>query len=245
MNDKSSAPDNAGHDIPTDGGRQGTPDSVSVEISSAASRRQSRRSALIISAIAAALVLIAAVTAVLVMNHRADVAAAERQAAVERKAEAERLAAEQAKEEAAERAAEELADARATYDSCRTQLEPLMNALTTADARLDVGLSQADLSDLIGKASVAYNRIDIDELGIGDCLRVGAALETAFNQYAGTVSTWNDCIYEPYCDVDDEILPEMQAKWLRASNQLDRAENLLDSLDPDTPDYRTGEENDV
>lgn len=245
MTDDGRPPDNAGSDIPTDGSMQGTPDSASVDYSSAGRRPNSKRTALVISAIAAALVLTAAISTVLVMNHRADVAAAERQEAAERKAEADRVAAEQAREEAAAREAEKLAEARGIYDSCRVQLEPLMNALTTADARLDVGLSQADLSDLIGKASVAYNRIDIDELGTGRCLRVGGALEAAFNQYAATVSTWNDCIYELYCDVDDDILPGMQVKWLRASNQLDRAESMLDSLDPDSPDYRAGEEKHV
>lgn len=245
MTDNGSAPDNAGSDIPTDETRQGAPDCAPVGSSPAGPRPKSRRTALVIGAIAAALVLIAAVSAVLVMNHRADVAAAERQAAAERKAEADRLAAEQAREEAAAREAAELAEARGIYNSCRSQLGPLMNALTTADARLDVGLSQADLSDLIGKASVAYNRIDIDELGTGRCLRVGGALETAFNQYAATVSTWNDCIYELYCDVDDDILSGMQSKWLRASNQLDRAESMLDSLDPDSADYRAGEQKNV
>lgn len=204
--------------------------------------RRSRKT-LFVSITAVVVILLAvALSTVLVLNHRADVAAAERQQAIERqeqKAAAAQAAAEaEAERVAAEEAAAELKEARDVYESCRSQLGPFLNALTTVDARLDVGLSQSDLSSLVGRASVAYNRIDIDELGTGRCLRAGGGLETAFNQYVSTVSTWNDCIYELYCDVDDDVLPGMQLKWLKASNQLDRSEDMVESLDPDGSDYR-------
>jgi hypothetical protein len=49
-------------------------------------------------------------------------------------------------------------------------------------------------------SSIAYSRIDIDELGTGTCLQVWVRLENAVNAYAGTVSRWNDCIYDLSCD---------------------------------------------
>lgn len=188
------------------------------------------------------LAVVGAVTVVLVMNHRADVAAAERRAAAERKAAeakaAEEKAAEEARQAEEEAAAARLAAAEDHYDSCVNQLNPLFNSLQKVDARLDVGLNQSDLSNMVGDASVAYNRIDIDQLGTGTCLIVGVRLEKAFRAYADTVSDWNDCIYDYGCDTD-ALTPSLQAEWLKASNAIDKAEDLLDSLDPHSPSYDT------
>lgn len=191
---------------------------------------------LIAVAVATVLVVVGGVTVVLVMNHRADVAAAERREAAERKAAAEEKAAEEARQAEEEAAAAELAAAEGYYDSCTDQLNSLFNSLQKVDARLDVGLSQSELSNLVGDASVAYSKIDIDELGTGTCLKAGVRLENAFNAYAGTVSKWNDCIYDYGCDTD-AITPGLQAKWAEASGAIDKAENLLDSLDPHSASY--------
>ena len=203
-------------------------------------KRSGGKLALVIGAVVVALVLAGAVTTVLVMNHRADVAAQERQAAAERKAEAERQAAEEAKREAEEKKAAELAAARAKFTSCTDQLGQLLNVLNNVDSRLDVGLSQRELSNMIGKASIAYDHIDIKALGNGACLTAGARLESAFNNYAATVRDWNDCIYDLYCDVDDDILTGMQTRWAKAATLISRAETLLDSMDPDSAAYDSG-----
>jgi hypothetical protein len=113
----------------------------------------------------------------------------------------------------------------------------LIDTLKEVDSRLNVGLSQSELSDKIGDASVAYDDINAKALR-GTCLSAGAKLETAFNNYVDTVSTWSDCIYDYGCDVDNDILSSMQAKWAVASRAVDRATTLLDSLNPDSPDFR-------
>lgn len=192
--------------------------------------RPKRPARWVIAAVTAALLVLAgAVTVVVVMNHRADVAAAERKQAAEEKAAEE---ARQAKEEAAA----ELAAAESHHDSCLDQLNPLFISLQKVDARLDVGLNQSELSDMVGDASIAYSRIDIDGLGTGTCLQVGVRLENAFNAYAGTVSRWNDCIYDYGCDTD-ALTPSLQGKWAEASRAIDKAGNLLDSLDPHSASY--------
>lgn len=192
---------------------------------------------MVIALVAVAVVaVVGAVTVVMVMNHRADVAAAERREAAERKAAAEEKAAEEARQAEEEAAAAELAAAEDHYSSCTDQLNPIFNALQKVDARLDVGLSQAELSDMVGNASVAYSRIDIDALGTGTCLTAGARLENAFNAYAGTVSDWNDCIFDYGCDTD-ALTPSLQAEWAKASKAIDKAEKLLDSLDPHSTSY--------
>jgi hypothetical protein len=73
---------------------------------------------------------------------------------------------------------------------------------------------------MLGKASIAYNRLNIESLGQGSCLAAGARLETAFNRYNSTVSTWEDCIYDYSCDVDRDVLAGMQQKWSKASGLI-------------------------
>lgn len=238
-----SGPDDGDKGQPGEQGQPPVPSSDPVDhMSAERPPRSKRRPAVWLIALVAAAVLVVAggVTVVLVMNHRADVAAAERREVAERRAAEAKAAKEKAAEEARqaeeEAAAAELAAAEGYYDSCTAQLHPLFNSLQKVDARLDVGLSQSDLSDLVGDASVAYSKIDIDELGTGTCLTAGARLENAFNAYAGTVSKWNDCIYDYGCDTD-AITPSLQAEWLKASNAIDKAENLLDSLDPHSASY--------
>lgn len=80
------------------------------------------------------------VTVVLVMNHRADVAAADRREAAERRAAEAKASKEKAAEEARqaeeEAVAAELAAAEGYYESCTDQLDPLVNSLLKVDARL-------------------------------------------------------------------------------------------------------------
>jgi hypothetical protein len=102
--------------------------------------------------------------------------------------------------------------------------------MSTVDARLDVGLSQSEFSNLVGSASIAYSRIEVDKLE-GNCLSAGAKLESGFNAYRRVVTTWNDCIYDTYCDMDS-IDPMMQKNWAAASLAIDRAERLVATLDP-------------
>lgn len=179
--------------------------------------------------------------AVAVVDHRADVRAeakaevvrqaAEKESLAAEKAEEDRLADEKAEEERLAQEAAELAERQAIQDSCLDQLSPLLDALDIVDARLNVGLSQSDLSALVGDASVAYNRIDVDELGTGVCLSAGAKLESAMNAYSKSTSQWSDCIYDYGCDVES-IDPNLQAHWSAASRNFAKAESLLDKLDP-------------
>ena len=195
--------------------------------------RRGRGVIVVATVLGVALIVGGAVATTLVLNHRADVAAAQRAAeaaqAAEAKAEAERIA-------DAEAEAAELAAAQEEYRSCRRQIFPLLAALQVVDARLNVGLSQSDLSNLVGNASVEYAKIDARDLGEGDCLSSGAKLESALNAYTRSVSSWNDCIFEYSCDLDD-IDPQLQRAWASAGRAIERAEDLLDRLDPESPSY--------
>lgn len=204
-------------------------------------REPRRRLTLVVVAVTTLLIAAVALGAVLVANHRADVAAQQRREAAVRaeQAKVEAEAAEEAAEAeaAAEREAAELAAAKEYSQTCVSQIGRLLDSLDAIDARLNVGLSQADLADALGDAAVAYNQIDVDELGTGTCLDAAAKLETAFNRYNTTVSAWSDCIYDPACDVDSEVLPGMREKWSKATTDIGSADDLLDSLDPDSSSY--------
>ena len=200
--------------------------------SNGGSNRRSKRTGPIVGVVLAVLFVVGGVTAtVLIMNHRADVAAAERQAAAKREAAAEAAAA-KAKQE--EREAAEIARREEIYDSCVKQIKPFLDALNVIDARLDVGLSQQEYSDLLGAASVAYSRIEASELGRGACLSAGAKLEDAFNSYNTVASPWGDCIFDYSCDVDD-LDPMMQKNWAAAARSIGQAERHIDTLDPENP----------
>lgn len=187
-------------------------------------------------------------TVVLVSNHRADVEAEERRESASAKAAAQAAsdsAASVASVEAREsEEAEALAAAQEAHASCLRLVGPLLDALSTVDARLDVGLSQDELSTLVGEASVAYNKITVDDLGDGNCLSAAAKMESAFNAYATTVRRWNDCIYDYYCDVDS-IDPMLQRNWARANRLLTAAGELIDEMDPESPDYVEGAAGDI
>lgn len=203
--------------------------------------KSGRRVAFVITAVVALLLGGAAAGGVAWSNAKA--AEERRIAAAERREEAQR-AEEEARREAEEREAAAYAEAVETHKECTKQLRGLMDALQVVDARLDVGLNQSDMSNLLGQASIAYNRIDVKALE-GKCLSAGAALETAFNKYNGTVSDWSDCIYDYGCDVDTEVLPGMQVAWAAASRFIEKAERLVAQLDPDSPAYREGAANSV
>lgn len=179
----------------------------------------------VLAAVIAVLLVTGGGAFALYLDHEREIAAAER--AEQRQAEKEQREAEAAAEAAAEaeRAAEEQA-----YEECVSDLSPLMDALSEVDARLNVGLSQSEFSDLVGDASVAYSRIDADELS-GECLSAGAKLETALNKYSRAASDWNDCIWDDWCTMDS-IDPQLQRKWSDATDAIESAEGLLDELDP-------------
>lgn len=179
-------------------------------------------------------------TVVLISNHRADLEAEERRESASAKASSESAASVASVEARESEEAAALAAAQEAYDSCMRMVGPFRNALSDIDARLDVGLSLTEMSDFLGDASVAYNKIDIDGLGDGNCLSAAAKMESAFNAYNTTVTRWDKCIFDSYyCELDD-IEPAMQLKWLRASQLLDRADKLLDEMDPASPTYVEG-----
>ncbi|KHL15695.1 hypothetical protein CLV56_3538 [Mumia flava] len=130
-----------------------------------------------------------------------------------------------------ERAAAEQAAQQEERETCEAALRPYLRALQDIDARLDVGMTQADFGAAVGDASVARNRVDTTALSSW-CSGVLADADQALTAYTTTNSEWNDCIWSSYCDTDDL---DLQGPWSEASTQLTGAAASLRDGTPGTP----------
>jgi hypothetical protein len=110
---------------------------------------------------------------------------------------------------------------------CADQLGDFVASLEEIDGRLNVGLNFGDYSEKVGDASVAYERIDIEDLEPNCLERVGAPAESALNAYIDAYNTWNDCVGDVDCD-NDSITPDLQAKWAEATGFIEEASEALD-----------------
>lgn len=202
-------------------------------------RRRRRRVGLVIAA-AAILVLGggASVGAVVLHEHREQVAAEKHRAEVKQK-KAEQEAADREEEQ---RQAAARAEAQKDFDDLSAELEPLMSALTEVDARLNVGLDYGDYTAMIGDVAVAYAGMDIDRLVDLGGLDVGAKLESTYNKYNRAAQLWGDNLLDY-----DAVEPRMQDKWRSARTDLDKAKTMLADLEPsnDTDTGPSGSDDDV
>jgi len=125
-------------------------------------------------------------------------------------------------DKAAAAAKAKAAHARAVQ-KCRNQVGRFVGALRDIDSRLDVGMTQSDLSDATGDAATLANRIDESALA-PNCASVFDLAKDALDAYAGTVSAWNDCIWDDDCDPDTDV---DFSPWSDASHYLDEAYDAL------------------
>lgn len=147
----------------------------------------------------------------------------------EASASAEAEASESAEAEAeleAEKEAERAA-AQDALDECEGQMGGLLEALKQIDGRLDVGLTNADLTSRLGDVAVTYNDIPFRKLS-AECIQmVGVPLENAYNEYTKSVTKWDACIDDYSCSVEGAKLAELQGHWSKASKQVDQAKRAL------------------
>lgn len=115
----------------------------------------------------------------------------------------------------------------AVESECSDQLGDLIAALEELDGRLDVGLNFQTYSEKVGDASVAYRRVDFEDLGANCSERVGLPAEEALNAYIRANNTWNDCIQDVDCDTDS-ITADLQEEWGDATVKIDDALEALE-----------------
>lgn len=160
---------------------------------------------------------------------RAETAQVSRAAEAEAGAEAEteRTAAEEAE-------AAELAAAQEEYAACRRQIHPLLDALQV-DARLSVGLSQSELSNLVGGCVGGVLQDRPTGPGRRPLLELWSQAGERIERILAHGELMERVHLEYSCDLDD-IDPQLQRAWASAGS-IERAEDLLIRLDPDNPSY--------
>lgn len=110
---------------------------------------------------------------------------------------------------------------------CAAKLQPLLDALQELDGRLDVGLTKVDYSERVGDVSVAYSRLDAEDLAADPgCLPTATKLEQAFNEYQLANNRWSECLGRTGCETDD-IESQLQGHWRSASERIDEASAAL------------------
>jgi hypothetical protein len=114
-------------------------------------------------------------------------------------------------------------------EACRQQLEPLVEALSELDSRLTVGLNYERYSESVSDNQVSYDRVPFDELGPECVTEVGIPLEKALNAYVKAYNIWNNCFEDIDCS-NDSIKRRLQKHWARATGQIARAEQNLETL---------------
>lgn len=111
--------------------------------------------------------------------------------------------------------------------TCRAQIGPFVQAVRDISAQLDVGMSQTELSDAAGKASIKRSRVDTNALSPACQYAFGQA-DDALTTYAATVSDWNDCIWsDDDCDPDDTSDLDLQTPWAEATSSITEAYDAM------------------
>lgn len=114
--------------------------------------------------------------------------------------------------------------------ACRRDLGPLLRRLQNIDSRLAVGMNQDEYSNALGDVQVVYDRIDFDRTDIDCVTAVGVPAERAFNEYIRANTRWDNCIFDYSCDVETDVMSQIQEHWAKATQLLTRAERHLSNL---------------
>lgn len=119
--------------------------------------------------------------------------------------------------------------AKETADTCRRQLGKLLNALTTLNGRLGVGLNYATYFEEVGEANVAYQKIPFKQLSLECMGKVGVPSEKALNRYVDAADIWDECFEDLYCD-NDAVDEKLNREWLKAGRLVAQARRGLHEL---------------
>jgi hypothetical protein len=107
--------------------------------------------------------------------------------------------------------------------TCQARIGDYIDALTTIDSRLNVGLNVGDYSELAGAASVEQAQVDEDGLS-QDCREALDEADAALSDYATSAADWDDCVWDDWCEVESL---DLQLTWETASNSIETAQALM------------------
>ena len=107
--------------------------------------------------------------------------------------------------------------------SCPRTIHRFVDALTEVDGRLDLGIDFNEYRGLISKAHVAYARIPWSQIADPCLSSVGVPSEKAMNEYTVAYNIWAKCIAALNCGRGAAADRQMQFRWRRARQNLQRA----------------------
>lgn len=122
-------------------------------------------------------------------------------------------------------------EALSTYRTCTRELRPLLQRFQRFHSRLSVGLVFQDYTAAVGDLRVGYDRVRWRLLDSPCITDVGEPIRKSFNEYVAANERWNDCIGDLYCNLDD-IDPQLQKDWNRATRYMNDAQRGLRTLRP-------------
>lgn len=175
---------------------------------------------IIIAAVAAVVLLgVAGLATYLVVDHRKEVAAQEREDAQKAERDAKRAAA-KAEAEAAEEARV------AAFAECLDETEAYFDAVQAVDALVTAGVSYDNYSAQVQAAVIASSQVR----GVDDDCQGGLVdpLDEAVALYSAVDMRWNECIFGSDFSCDPETI-DLQTDWLSAAVLLIGAEGYVDN----------------
>lgn len=95
----------------------------------------------------------------------------------------------------------------------------LVGTLDTLERRLAAGLSYEQYFHEVNGARGAYEKVDVEGLGLACLNRTGAPAESALDRYIEAANVWRECRADPSCGTYT-IEPRLQRAWRVASHLL-------------------------
>lgn len=130
---------------------------------------------------------------------------------------------------------QDLADYK-NYKTCKAELSPLLRSIQNLNSRLNVGLILEHYGQAVGAISIRYDRIR-DRRLTDECIdEVKEPGRKAYNAYWRANKQWGDCLRDFFnCDVDEDVIDDLRAKWKTAGHFQSKMESGLRSQRVESP----------
>lgn len=109
---------------------------------------------------------------------------------------------------------------------CRRSLGEFLDAMESLNNTVAVGLSYDRYLSTVNRVRATYAGVDPDRLSIVCLARVASPAEQALNAYIAAANAWGECLATASCS-PEEVEPELQRKWARASGLVAQAQSGL------------------
>jgi hypothetical protein len=115
---------------------------------------------------------------------------------------------------------------------CQALMADFLSALTDLNSRVSGGLAFEEYNQQVVNIRITYERIHTASVDPACTSAVALPAERALNRYVEAVNIWNNCRGDGGC-TDDQVQPQLQAKWIEAASHIDAAETGLATLPKD------------